>query len=170
MRPHEAGSTDGKTRAGSNRLPARGRNSPERAKPVDNHFVSPARMRPFTVIAVAITVAAVPAMAQPQPPPQPNFELQLGEPGAGQACFYERYAFSGEEFCAAAGEASMYLPGDWAREISSFKLGPGTIVEVCTEFALENCTSFSSSTTELSADIDDNIRSLRVDWTPGFPQ
>lgn len=134
---------------------------------MDNHFFSPAGAGRLTVIAVAIAVAAVPAMAQEQ---QPNFELQLGEPGAGQACFYERYAYSGNEFCASAGEASMYLPGDWSREISSFKLGPGTIVELCTEFALSTCTSFSSSASELSVDIDDNARSLRVSWAPGFPQ
>jgi hypothetical protein len=139
-------------------------------KAMDNHFFSPPGAGPLTVLAVAITLA-VPAMAQPAPP-QPNYELQLGgdDPAAGQACFYERYAFSGAHFCAAAGEEAAYLSGDWAREISSFKVGPGTIVEVCTEFAFGTCTSFSSSATELSPDIDDNARSLRVSWAPGFPQ
>ncbi|MCW5715081.1 MAG: hypothetical protein KIT43_11270 [Bauldia sp.] len=137
-----------------------------------NHFFSPARAGRLTAIAVAITIAAVPAIAQPEPvdPPQPNYELRLGgaEPAAGQACFFERYGYSGNEFCAVAGEVAMYLPGDWAREISSFQLGPGTIVEVCTDWALVNCTSFSSSETELSEEIDDNIRSLRVSWAPDY--
>jgi hypothetical protein len=122
---------------------------------VDMHFFGAGR---FTVIAFAITVAAVPAMAQTQP----NYDLRLSEPGAGQACFYERYAYSGQVFCASAGEAAMYLPGDWSGEISSFKLGPETIVEICVDWNLENCTTFSSSALELSADIDDNTRSLRV--------
>ena len=123
-----------------------------------NHIFSPARARRLAVIAVAITVVAVPAMAQPQP----NFELQLGVPGEGQACFFERIGYEGNEFCASAGEVALFLTGDWAREISSIKVGPGTIVELCIDFNLENCTSFESDAPELPVELDDNSRSLRV--------
>jgi hypothetical protein len=128
---------------------------------VDSHFFSPARARRLTVIAVALTVAAVPATAQ-DPPPQPDFELRLGTPGEGQACFFERTGYEGGEFCASAGEVALFLTGDWAREISSIKVGPGTVVELCIDFNLENCTSFSADTPELPEDLDDNSRSLRV--------
>jgi hypothetical protein len=124
---------------------------------MDNHIFSLAAGR-LAVIAVAVAVAAAPAMAQPQP----DFELRLGTPGEGQACFFERVGYEGNEFCASVGEVAPFLTGDWAREISSIKVGPGTIVELCIDFNLENCTTFSSDTPELPVELDDNSRSLRV--------
>src|SRR5690606_19899842 len=148
--------TADKNRAGGRCLPAlRVSTTRQGGKPVVNLHVSPSAAGRLAAIAVIVAAAAAPAFAQLDPPaspepPQPNYELWLDEPGEGQACFFERYAYSGERFCANAGEVANYLGSGWSSEISSIQVGPGTIVELCIDWNLENCTTFDAAALELA--------------------
>jgi hypothetical protein len=80
----------------------------------------------------------------------------------GEACFYARSQYRGDNFCVAAGD---YIPdlGGWSGEISSLENQDELDVTVCTRTNLRGtCRTYTTSARSLGR-LDNAIRSLSVD-------
>lgn len=78
-------------------------------------------------------------------------------------CFYESTGYAGASFCIGDGETLNALPSGWNDRISSIRVDPGYVVQVCRDTNLYGwCEQYTANVPALSGDRNDAISSVRT--------